>query len=401
MGCKLTPLAEIYKAHMQRKGMKILLDATHPANHLLKILPSVYSGTCPVGWEQYDQHCFKFISSLKTWAEAERSCLLLGGNLASVHSVAEYHFIQGLIMTLTHGSPTTWIGGSDAQQEGIWFWSDGSRFAFTYWRTGEPNNNNGAEHCLQMNYGEMCPEDWEEYEQRCFKFISTAMTWAEAESSCLVLGGHLASVHSVTEHYFLQELILANAEGSPLAWIGGSDAQQDGIWFWSDGSRFAFTLWGTGKPNNWMTPESCLQMNAKEMFQHLAGPSLHCHRPPGTEHRNRHHTSDAPLRRLASWGSRLQLHRSRTTLRNQATATDVARATANSSLKPPGGGRGSRYSGCEVSAQAGVTTSSSKAASSGRSPGRVKSFSAVATASRPSSGKHSSRSQAQVTAGLY
>ncbi|XP_048097186.1 uncharacterized protein LOC125293364 [Alosa alosa] len=156
-----------------------------------------------------------------------------------------------------------------------------------------------------------------------------------------------------------------------------------------------------------------------------------------------------PLHRLASRGSRLQFHRSRTTLRNQATATDVgvppllpcrravlrcsghstppqshqgldllsgschrishnklfppyfskehrrtgrleqapptvrpqgttslplhlcsaARATANSSLKLPGGGRGSRSSLGEVSAQAGVTTLFSKAASSGKGLG--------------------------------
>ena len=34
------PPSEIYMAHMQRKGMKILLDVTHPANHLLRFLPS-------------------------------------------------------------------------------------------------------------------------------------------------------------------------------------------------------------------------------------------------------------------------------------------------------------------------------------------------------------------------
>ena len=46
----------------------------------------------------------------------QRFCLLQGGNLASVHSLSEYYFIQGLIVTLTHGTPLTWIGGSDAQQ---------------------------------------------------------------------------------------------------------------------------------------------------------------------------------------------------------------------------------------------------------------------------------------------
>ncbi|KAG5264620.1 hypothetical protein AALO_G00256190 [Alosa alosa] len=219
------------------------------------------------------------------------------------------------------GSPVAWIGGSDAQQDGIWFWSDGSRFAFTLWGTGETNNWMTPESCLQMNakathhcrqlktqnsktpdtfpkeVGTMtsvasilllsvcamssaselivqsetrtedssalrsCPKDWELFDQRCFRFISTARTWAEAERFCLLLGGHLASVHSVAEYHFIQGLIVTQTHDSTASWIGGSDAQQNGIWFWSDGSRFTFTLWNPGEPNNGNGGEQCLHMN--------------------------------------------------------------------------------------------------------------------------------------------
>ncbi|XP_031442528.1 ladderlectin-like [Clupea harengus] len=109
---------------------------------------------CHEGWQQYGERCFRFIDTARTWAEAERFCLLQGGNLASVHSLSEYYFIEGLIVTITHGTPLTWIGGSDAQQEGLWLWSDGSRFgAFLHWGPGLPDNLNSAEHCLQMNNG--------------------------------------------------------------------------------------------------------------------------------------------------------------------------------------------------------------------------------------------------------
>ncbi|XP_063040771.1 galactose-specific lectin nattectin-like [Engraulis encrasicolus] len=112
---------------------------------------SLTSSTCPAGWEKYGERCYKFVSTLSTWAEAERFCLLLGGNLASVHSIADYHYIQGLIVTATHGAPLTWLGGSDAQQDGVWLWSDGSRFSFLHWSPGQGGVSSEA--CLQMNYG--------------------------------------------------------------------------------------------------------------------------------------------------------------------------------------------------------------------------------------------------------
>ena len=38
-------------------------------------------------------------------------------------------------------------------QEGLWLWSDGSRFYYTSWSPGQPDNNGGAEHCIDMNFG--------------------------------------------------------------------------------------------------------------------------------------------------------------------------------------------------------------------------------------------------------
>ncbi|XDV31630.1 hypothetical protein PO909_002597 [Leuciscus waleckii] len=40
IGCKLSPICEIYEARIHRKGLKILQDDTHPANSLFSILPS-------------------------------------------------------------------------------------------------------------------------------------------------------------------------------------------------------------------------------------------------------------------------------------------------------------------------------------------------------------------------
>uniref|UniRef100_A0A3Q3GCS2 Galactose-specific lectin nattectin-like n=1 Tax=Labrus bergylta TaxID=56723 RepID=A0A3Q3GCS2_9LABR len=113
----------------------------------------VLSSVCPSGWTQYDDRCFLYVSKAMTWANAEINCQAQGGNLASVHSLSEYAFIQGLIHGITHRYPQTWLGGSDAQ-EGVWLWTDGSRFNSLNWWGGWTDNNLNQQHCLQMNWGE-------------------------------------------------------------------------------------------------------------------------------------------------------------------------------------------------------------------------------------------------------
>ncbi|XP_028420053.1 ladderlectin-like isoform X2 [Perca flavescens] len=122
------------------------------------------SSSCPRGWTRYNGRCFLYVPTAMTWANAERNCQSLGGNLASVHNIQEYHEIQRLIVKTSFESKETWIGGSDAQQNDIWLWSDGSRFIYVNWCRGEPNNNRGSQHCLKMNYGEgNCWDDFECY----------------------------------------------------------------------------------------------------------------------------------------------------------------------------------------------------------------------------------------------
>uniref|UniRef100_A0A3B5LDA2 C-type lectin domain-containing protein n=1 Tax=Xiphophorus couchianus TaxID=32473 RepID=A0A3B5LDA2_9TELE len=72
--------------------------------------------SCPAGWRKFNNRCFIYIPRTMTWARAQRNCVSLQATLASIHSFQEYHYIQRLITTATHGSPQTWIGGSDAQE---------------------------------------------------------------------------------------------------------------------------------------------------------------------------------------------------------------------------------------------------------------------------------------------
>uniref|UniRef100_A0A3B5LKF6 C-type lectin domain-containing protein n=1 Tax=Xiphophorus couchianus TaxID=32473 RepID=A0A3B5LKF6_9TELE len=106
---------------------------------------------CPSDWTAFNNRCFRFVADAKTWAGAEKNCMSLGGNLASVHSKEDYHQIQTLIFKASRKPSITWIGGSDAQESKIWLWSDGTPMTYTNWCPGQPNGF-FRQKCIQMNY---------------------------------------------------------------------------------------------------------------------------------------------------------------------------------------------------------------------------------------------------------
>ncbi|XP_038588166.1 galactose-specific lectin nattectin-like [Micropterus salmoides] len=110
------------------------------------------STACSGGWSEFSCRCFHYVPTPMTWAQAEKNCESMGGNLASVHNAEEYHNIQRLITSASRENKETWIGGSDAQEEGVWLWSDGTPFNYRYY--GGFDNFQGKQHCLQINYGD-------------------------------------------------------------------------------------------------------------------------------------------------------------------------------------------------------------------------------------------------------
>ncbi|XP_074479551.1 ladderlectin-like [Sebastes fasciatus] len=107
---------------------------------------------CPTNWTEWSGHCFLYVPNRMKWADAERYCQDYGGNLPSVHNLDEYNFIQSVILSVTKKYPEAWLGGTDAQEEGLWLWIDGKPFMYDYWDRGQPDNNYGNGHCLVMNY---------------------------------------------------------------------------------------------------------------------------------------------------------------------------------------------------------------------------------------------------------
>ena len=95
---------------------------------------------CPNGWEIYTADasvvkCFKYYTGAKYATSAEDYCQTHGGHLASIHSIEEQNFLKNLIGS----SGVVWIGAVEPRHNGVWEWTDGSNFDFSYWVSGQPD----------------------------------------------------------------------------------------------------------------------------------------------------------------------------------------------------------------------------------------------------------------------
>ncbi|XP_036452963.1 ladderlectin-like [Colossoma macropomum] len=130
---------------------------------------------CQNGWSQFGSRCFSVFTTSANWLASEQNCVNMGGHLASVHSSEEYTFIRALVLNVTSSNSRTWLGATDAVQEGVWVWTDGSAFDYINWSTGQPDNAGSAENCMEMNF----PVNWNDvtcnslFPSVCAKTITT------------------------------------------------------------------------------------------------------------------------------------------------------------------------------------------------------------------------------------
>jgi hypothetical protein len=82
----------------------------------------------------------------------------------------------------------------------------------------------------------------------CYKMMSTAMSWMDAEKACMSDGGHLASVHNAFENNALATFAGA-ANPNANTWIGlnNNNNPQNQFW-WTDMTSTAFMNWASGQP---------------------------------------------------------------------------------------------------------------------------------------------------------
>ncbi|XP_058822414.1 uncharacterized protein LOC131683943 isoform X3 [Topomyia yanbarensis] len=94
-----------------------------------------------------------------------------------------------------------------------------------------------------------CAFGWIASSQFCIAaFESQRLSWHGAEQECNRLGGHLASIRSVSEQKLVDQLLLKspNYKDGNAYWIGASDRTLEGDFRWSDSLPFMYSNWFPG-----------------------------------------------------------------------------------------------------------------------------------------------------------
>ncbi|RCV24237.1 hypothetical protein SETIT_5G068900v2 [Setaria italica] len=82
-----------------------------------------------------------------------------------------------------------------------------------------------------------CPEGWQisPVQNKCFKYISTSLSWDRSEALCRNYSGHLAALSSVQELNFSKSICGSSTSG---CWVGGHhyNTSTGNVWKWSDDS---------------------------------------------------------------------------------------------------------------------------------------------------------------------
>ena len=211
---------------------------------------------------------------LSSRAAAEQYCEDRGGHLAVITSQELNDRLYQLC--LDSGVETAIFGYSDEKIEGNWEWVTDAQPGYTNWGRTEPNgaadgedyaifssseangrwndtqfghettdficqwNDNGiVDEPIQVRI----PDDAVKFDgHQYYLFDNGKSNWCEAQNFCKSIGGDLVVINNVDENQFLIDYI--EDMGYDRAFIGYSDEESEGRWYWVSGKTSRFVDWG-------------------------------------------------------------------------------------------------------------------------------------------------------------
>ena len=106
-----------------------------------------------------------------------------------------------------------------------------------------------------------CPSGWNPSGSNCYILRSSKKKWSSAESDCVKLVGHLATITSGSENAVVYSL-RGNSSSSQDIWIGLNDKGDEGTFEWvdHDGTNTSYRKWYDGEPNGQPNDGDCVRM---------------------------------------------------------------------------------------------------------------------------------------------
>uniref|UniRef100_A0A8C8RN29 C-type lectin domain-containing protein n=1 Tax=Pelusios castaneus TaxID=367368 RepID=A0A8C8RN29_9SAUR len=235
------------------------------------------------GWVIYEDKQYYFSTENVHLEKAWDICKKKFADLVVIESESERKFLWRYIYTKNRMN--SYYIGLVVSFDQKFSWLDGTPVNYVAWAPNEPSFANNDENCVVMNkdfgfWNDIncgirnaficqrhnhsthsgfaptppsplggCPETWLLFNNKCYKIFGSSeeerLTWHAARSTCIKLGGNLASIHNKQVQAFLTfHLKDVMAE----TWIGLNDINTEGHYLWTDGSVFDYSEWATGFP---------------------------------------------------------------------------------------------------------------------------------------------------------
>ncbi|XP_038057159.1 macrophage mannose receptor 1-like isoform X2 [Patiria miniata] len=173
-----------------------------------------------------------------------------------------------------------WIGLHDTHEDGHWLWVDGTYPNYTNWASSHPLNSSDRNCALMSHLGghwmdqrchseyhyacsstsnyPICHDGGIFFRDRCYWQVEEKKSSMQlAQSACAQIeeGAQVVIIRDGELNAFLSKLVY------PVMWIGLTDAQHEGHFFWVDGSETTYRNWLPGEPNNDRRREDCATMD--------------------------------------------------------------------------------------------------------------------------------------------
>ncbi len=101
--------------------------------------------------------------------------------------------------------------------------------------------------------------------------LTTPMNWFQAEEQAVEWGGHLVTINDASENSWL----VSTFGDSETFWIGFTDKDMEGSWYWISGENSTYTNWrsypGGSEPNDVPPGEDVATINFISGSEHLPG----------------------------------------------------------------------------------------------------------------------------------